>query len=62
MWPVAISCLVMTEANSAGMAKPMPTEPPDSEKMAVFTPTTRPNTSKVGPPELPRLMGASICR
>jgi len=29
--------------------------------MAVFTPTTRPCTSKVGPPELPRLMGASIC-
>ena len=31
------------------------------EKMAVFTPITRPWMSKVGPPEFPRLMGASIC-
>ena len=30
--------------------------------MAVFTPTTSPSTLKVGPPELPLLIGASICR
>ena len=38
----------------------MPTEPPDGEKIAVLTPITLPSTSKVGPPELPRLIGASI--
>jgi hypothetical protein len=39
----------------------MPTEPPDGEKIAVLTPITLPSTSKAGPPELPLLMGASIC-
>jgi len=45
---------------SAGMANAMPTEPPDGEKIAVLTPITLPSTSKVGPPELPLLTGASI--
>ena len=45
----------------AGMAKPMPTLPPEGEKIAVFTPTTSPFRLKVGPPELPLLIGASIC-
>ena len=44
----------------AGMANAIPTLPPDGEKIAVFTPITLPLTSKVGPPELPRLTGASI--
>jgi len=35
------------------MAKPMPTLPPDGEKIAVLTPTTSPSVLKVGPPELP---------
>ena len=38
----------------------MPTLPPDGEKIAVFTPNTVPSSVKLGPPELPRLMGASI--
>ncbi len=46
----------------AGIAKAMPTLPPDGEKIAVLTPTTSPARLKVGPPELPRLIGASICR
>ena len=37
----------------------MPTEPPDGEKIAVLTPITLSSTSKVGPSELPLLMGAS---
>ena len=45
---------------AAGISKPMPTEPPEGEKMAVLTPITLPCVSKVGPPELPRLIGASI--
>ena len=35
---------------------------PLGEKIAVFTPITWPWVLKAGPPELPRLMGASICR
>ena len=42
------------------MAKPMPTLPPEGEKIIEFMPITWPRRSKVGPPELPRLMGASI--
>ena len=41
------------------MAKPMPTLPPDGEKIAVFTPNTLPSSVKLGPPELPRLIAAS---
>ena len=36
--------------------------PPEGEKIAVLTPTTSPCALKVGPPELPRFTGASICR
>ena len=46
---------------SLGMAKPMPTEPPVGEKIAVFMPITWPLTLNTGPPELPGLIGASIC-
>src|SRR6185437_3181960 len=35
-------------------------EPPVGEKMAEFTPTTLPSMSNSGPPELPRLIGASV--
>ena len=46
-------------AVAAGMSKPMPTDPPEGEKMAVLT-----HHIAVGiegrPPELPRLIGASI--
>src|SRR5262249_38629951 len=31
------------------MSKAMPTDPPDGEKIAVFTPITLPSMSKVGP-------------
>ena len=39
------------------MAKPMPTLPPEGEKMAVLMPNTWPSSVKLGPPELPRLIG-----
>src|SRR5262249_28962790 len=44
----------------AGMAKPMPCEPPEREKIAVLTPTRRPLRSTSAPPELPGLMAASV--
>ena len=58
--PRSRSCATTERTVLAGMAKAMPTLPPDGEKIAVFTPMTLPLTSKVGPPELPRLTGASI--
>ena len=57
-----ISCSITGFTTAAGTAKPMPTLPPLGETMAVLTPITRPCRSKVGPPELPELIGASICR
>ena len=42
------------------MAKPMPCEPPEREKIAVLMPTTRPAMSTSAPPELPGLMAASV--
>ena len=58
--PLSRSCATTLLTVSAGMAKAMPTEPPDGEKIAVLTPMTLPSTSKVGPPELPLFTGASI--
>ena len=43
-----------------GTEKPMPTEPPDGEKMAVLMPITSPLRLNSGPPELPLLMAASV--
>ncbi len=38
----------------------MPLEPPLSEKMALLMPTSAPFMSTNAPPELPRLMAASV--
>ena len=40
----------------------MPTEPPVGEKIALLMPITWPFMSNIGPPELPRLIAASVCR
>ena len=42
------------------MAKPSPIEPPVGEKIAVLMPMTLPSMSNSGPPELPRLIAASV--
>ena len=47
-------------AREDGKAKPMPMLPPEGEKIAVLMPMTLPSTSNMGPPELPRLMAASV--
>ena len=49
-----------TRTMLAGMAKPMPCEPPEREKIAVLMPTRRPSRSTSAPPELPGLMAASV--
>ena len=43
-----------------GIAKPMPCEPPEREKIAVLTPISRPARSTSAPPELPGLIAASV--
>ena len=47
-------------AISEGTAKPMPIEPPVGDMMAVLMPITSPPRLNSGPPELPRLMEASV--
>ena len=43
-----------------GIEKPMPIDPPDGEKIAVLMPITWPSMLNSGPPELPRLIAASV--
>jgi hypothetical protein len=45
---------------STGTAKPTPALVPVGLKMAEVMPITRPLLSSSGPPELPRLMAASV--
>ena len=47
-------------ARLIGIAKPMPMDPPDWEKIALLMPTTSPRLSSSGPPELPGLIDASV--
>ena len=43
-----------------GIAKPMPSLPPESLAICAFTPITSPSRSRSGPPELPWLIAASV--
>ena len=43
-----------------GTAKPIPSEPPSREKIAVLTPTSLPSMATSAPPELPGFMAASV--
>jgi hypothetical protein len=49
-----------TRTMFAGMAKPMPIEPPLRLKIAVFMPTSSPFILTRAPPELPGLIAASV--
>ena len=60
--PLVLRLSTTSLAVAAGMAKPMPTLPPEGENMAVLIPTTSPSRLKAGPPELPLLIEASICK
>ena len=60
-WPCSRRSWTICWARFDGIAKPMPTLPPVGLWIAVLTPITLPSRSKVGPPELPWLIGASIC-
>mmetsp|Transcript_9361 Transcript_9361/g.24034 ORF Transcript_9361/g.24034 Transcript_9361/m.24034 type:complete len:268 (+) Transcript_9361:2227-3030(+) len=58
--PYRMSWLTTCRTVSAGTAKPMPELAPEGERMAVLTPTSRPDESSRGPPEFPGLMAASV--
>ena len=58
--PYCRNCSTTPAASCEGMAKPMPIEPPEGEMMAVLMPITSPFMLNSGPPELPRLMAASV--
>ena len=49
-----------SRTTSEGTAKPIPTDPPPGDRIAVFTPITSPSLLNSGPPELPRLIAASV--
>ena len=46
----------------AGIANPKPILPPVCETIAVLIPITSPSKLNKGPPELPRLIDASVCK
>src|SRR6516225_8520030 len=60
--PVAFSCSMIGRAKADGTAKPIPIEPPEGENIAVLIPITSPERLNIGPPELPRLIDASVCK
>ena len=60
-WPYCRSWRNTVLAVALGMAKPRPSFPPDCDMMNVLTPTTSPRMLTSGPPELPGLIGASVC-
>ena len=49
-----------SSARFDGIAKPMPTLPPDGEKIIELMPTSSPRRFTSGPPELPGLIEASV--
>ena len=57
MRPLRMSSGTTRFTTSTGIAKPMPAEAPEGEKIAVLTPMSRPAESSSGPPELPGLIG-----
>ena len=58
--PNSRSCWITGTAVAAGTAKPMPTEPPVGDRIAVLMPITSPFMLNSGPPELPLLIEASV--
>ncbi len=59
-FPCSWSSSTTRRTSLAGIEKPIPTLPPVGEIIAVLTPTTFPSMLNSGPPELPRLIGASV--
>ena len=60
-FPKRRSSSATRRARSTGIANPIPTDPPELVKIELFTPTSSPTAFASGPPELPGLIGASVC-
>ena len=58
--PCSRICDVTTCTMLLGTAKPTPAFAPEGVMMELLMPTSRPSRSTSGPPELPRLMAASV--
>lgn len=58
--PKSLSWATTRSTTAEDIAKPMPIEPPLGDRIAVFTPMTSPFMLNSGPPELPRLIAASV--
>ena len=56
----ARSCVSERRTVSTGTAKPTPSPPPPVDRICELIPITRPRASTSGPPELPRLIAASV--
>ena len=54
------ACAMNAAIKLAGIAKPIPFDPPERVKIEVLIPINRPSTSINAPPELPGLIGASV--
>ena len=58
--PPLLAEATTTRTMLAGIAKPMPCDPPEREKIAVLMPASLPVMSTSAPPELPGLIAASV--
>ena len=58
--PSSMRSSIIRLANLTGMAKPIPSFPPEREAIAEFIPTKVPFKSTRAPPELPGLIAASV--
>jgi hypothetical protein len=58
--PPFLADATTTRTMFAGMAKPMPCDPPEREKIAVLMPARWPVMSTSAPPEFPGLIAASV--
>ena len=62
VFPKSFNCCTIFLALFAGIANPKPILPPVCETIAVLIPITSPSKLNNGPPELPRLIDASVCK
>ncbi len=58
--PRAMSWGTIRFTRSTGIARPTPADAPEVDRIAVFTPMSRPALSMSGPPELPGFTAASV--
>ena len=58
--PYSFNCFTTGSTVFEAIENPIPIEPPEGEIIAVFTPITSPSILNSGPPELPRLIAASV--